>query len=152
MNQPIRRLSMLVALMFVLLLGASTWIQVLGSQDLNDRPGNRRTQLESYARERGQILLGGRAIASSSPTQDDLQWQRTYSDPRLYSHVTGWNSFTYGPGGGVESASDGLLSGRDDKLFYDRLTGTIMRPHAEGGECRADHQPQGAARRGRGPR
>ena len=35
MNQPIRRLSMLVALMFVLLLGASTWIQVLGSQDIN---------------------------------------------------------------------------------------------------------------------
>lgn len=125
MNQPIRRLSMLVALMFVLLLGASTWIQVLGSQDINDRPGNRRTQLESYARERGQILLGGRAIASSSPTQDDLQWQRTYSEPRLYSHITGWNSFTYGPGGGIESAADGLLSGRDDKLFYDRLTGTI---------------------------
>lgn len=125
MNQPIRRLSMLVALMFVLLLGASTWIQVLGSQDINDRPGNRRTQLESYARERGQILLGGRAIASSSPTQDDLQWQRTYSEPRLYSHITGWNSFTYGPGGGIESAADGLLSGRDDRLFYDRLTGTI---------------------------
>ena len=49
MNQPIRRLSTLVAVMFVLLLGASTWIQVLGSQDINDRPGNRRTQLESYA-------------------------------------------------------------------------------------------------------
>ena len=125
MNQPIRRLSTLVAVMFVLLLGASTWIQVLGSQDINDRPGNRRTQLESYARERGQILLGGRAIASSSPTDDDLQWQRTYSDPQLYSHVTGWNSFTYGPGGGVEFAADGLLSGRDDRLFYDRLTSTI---------------------------
>ena len=49
MNQPIRRLSMLVALMFALLLGSSTWIQVLGSQDINDRPGNRRTQLESYS-------------------------------------------------------------------------------------------------------
>lgn len=125
MNQPIRRLSMLVALMFALLLGSSTWIQVLGSQDINDRPGNRRTQLESYARERGQILLGGQPIASSTPTEDDLQWQRHYSSPNLYSHVTGWNSFTYGPGGGIESAADGLLSGRDDKLFYDRLTGTI---------------------------
>ena len=134
MNQPIRRLSMLVSLMFVLLLGASTWIQVLGSQDINDRPGNRRTQLESYSRERGQILLGGRPIASSTPTDDDLQWQRTYSDPSLYSHITGWNSFTYGPGGGIENASDGLLSGRDDKLFYDRLTGTI-----------AGREPKGAS-------
>lgn len=134
MNQPIRRLSMLVAMLFVLLLGSSTWIQVLGSQDINERPGNRRTQLESYARERGQILLGGRAIASSTPTQDDLQWQRHYSEPKLYSHVTGWNSFTYGAGGGIEGAADGLLSGRDDQLFYDRLTGTI-----------AGREPKGAS-------
>ncbi|KRE39017.1 cell division protein FtsI [Janibacter sp. Soil728] len=134
MNQPIRRLSMLVSVLFVLLLGSSTWIQVLGSQDINDRPGNRRTQLESYARERGQILIGGRPIASSTPTDDDLQWQRVYSDPRLYSHITGWNSFTYGPGGGIEQAEDGLLSGRDDKLFYDRLTGTI-----------AGREPKGAS-------
>lgn len=134
MNQPIRRLSMLVAMLFVLLLGSSTWIQVLGSQDINDRPGNRRTQLESYARERGQILLGGRPIARSTPTQDDLQWQRRYSEPELYSHVTGWNSFTYGPGGGIESAADGLLSGRDDQLFYDRVTGTI-----------AGREPKGAS-------
>ena len=134
MNQPIRRLSMLVALMFVLLLGASTWIQVLGAQEINDRDGNRRTQLENYARERGQILIGGQPIATSTETGTDLAWQREYSDPELYSHITGYNSFTYGAGGGVESAADGLLSGRDDKLFYDRLTGTI-----------AGREPKGAS-------
>lgn len=134
MNQPIRRLSMLVAVMFVLLLGSSTWIQVLGAQDINDRDGNRRTQLENYARERGQILLGGQPIASSTPTDTDLAWQREYAEPELYSHITGYNSFTYGAGGGVESAADGLLSGRDDKLFYDRLTGTI-----------AGREPKGAS-------
>lgn len=125
MNQPIRRLSMLVAMMFVALLGASTWIQVLGAQGINDREGNRRTQLENYARERGQILLGGQPIATSEATSTDLAWQRIYTEPERYSHVTGYNSFTYGPGGGVESGADGLLSGRADKLFYDRVTGTI---------------------------
>ncbi|WP_338749486.1 peptidoglycan D,D-transpeptidase FtsI family protein [Janibacter alittae] len=125
MNQPIRRLSMLVALMFVSILASSTWIQVLGAQDINNADGNRRTQLENYARERGQILLGGRPIATSEPSHDDLQWQRVYTQPELYSHVTGYYSFTYGPGGGVEGAADGLLSGRDDRLFYDRITGTI---------------------------
>ena len=125
MNQPIRRLSMLVALMFISLLAASTWIQVLGSAEINDRPGNRRAQLESYARERGEILVGGRPIATSKPTDTELAWQRVYTEPRLYSHVTGYYSFTYGPGGGIEGAADGLLSGRDDKLFYDRVTGTI---------------------------
>ncbi len=125
MNQPIRRLSMLVALMFISLLAASTWIQVLGSAEINDRPGNRRAQLESYARERGEILVGGRPIATSKPTDTELAWQRVYTEPRLYSHVTGYYSFTYGPGGGIVGAADGLLSGRDDKLFYDRVTGTI---------------------------
>ena len=125
MNQPIRRLSMLVALMFVSLLASSTWIQVLGAQDINDMQGNRRTQLENYARERGEILLGGEAIATSESTNDDLQWQRVYTQPELYSHVTGYYSFTYGAGGGIEGSADGLLSGRDDKLFYDRITGTI---------------------------
>lgn len=134
MNQPIRRLSMLVAVLFVLLLGSSTWIQVLGAQDINDREGNRRTQLENYARERGEILLGGQPIATSTPTDTDLAWQREYPEPSLYSHITGYNSFTYGAGGGVESGADGLLSGRDDKLFYDRLTGTI-----------AGREPKGAS-------
>ncbi|NYF98212.1 peptidoglycan D,D-transpeptidase FtsI family protein [Janibacter cremeus] len=125
MNQPIRRLSMLVTLMFAAILASSTWIQVLGAQDINNADGNRRTQLENYARERGQILLSGQPIATSEPSSDDLQWQRVYTHPELYSHVTGYYSFTYGPGGGVEGAADGLLSGRDDKLFYDRITGTI---------------------------
>ena len=46
----------------------------------------------------------------------------------LYSHVTGYYSFIYGPGGGLESAENALLSGQSDKLFYrrvsDMLTGT----------------------------
>lgn len=134
MNQPIRRLSMLVAVMFVLLLGASTWIQVLGAQGINEAEGNRRTLLENYARERGQILLGGQPIATSTPTGTDLAWQREYTEPTRYSHITGYNSFTYGAGGGIESAVDGLLSGRDDKLFYDRVTGTI-----------AGREPKGAS-------
>ncbi len=125
MNQPIRRLSMVVAVMFVLLLASSTWIQVLDAGDINDRPGNRRTQLESYARERGQILVDGQPIAISKEVDDDLQWQRTYPEPNLYSHITGFYSFTYGSGGGIEQASDGLLSGQDDQLFYDRITGAI---------------------------
>ncbi|WP_277453803.1 penicillin-binding protein 2 [Janibacter sp. DB-40] len=142
MNQPIRRLSMLVAAMFVAILASSTWIQVLGAQDINNADGNRRTQLENYARERGQILLGGQPIATSEPSQDDLQWQRVYTQPELYSHVTGYYSFTYGPGGGVEGAADGLLSGRDDKLFYDRITGTIAGRTPKGASLELTIRPE----------
>lgn len=134
MNQPIRRLSTVLALMFVCLLASSTWIQVLDAQDINQRPDNRRTQLETYSHERGQILVGGRPIAYSTPTDDNLQWQRRYSEPELYSHITGYYSFTYGAGGGVEQAANGLLSGQDDQLFYDRITSTI-----------AGREPKGAS-------
>ena len=63
MNEPIRRLSMLAALLFTALLVSSTWLQVVGAEAINDRPDNRRTALKNYGQERGQILLGGQPIA-----------------------------------------------------------------------------------------
>ena len=122
MNAPIRRLSVVVALMFCALLVSSTYIQFVQAGSLQDRPDNRRTLLASYARERGQILVGGVPIAKSVPTKDELKWQRVYPQALLYSHVTGYYSFTYGAGGGLEGAENSLLSGSSDKLFYRRVT------------------------------
>lgn len=121
MNKPIRRLAFVVAMLFGALLLATTWIQFVTARDLNSRPGNTRTLLNNYSRERGAILVAGSPIAKSVPTDDDLKFVRTYPSPRLYSQVTGYYSFTYGAGGGVEGAEDALLSGRSDKLFYRRV-------------------------------
>jgi penicillin-binding protein A len=129
MNQPIRRLSFVVALLFGALLISTTWIQFVQAQALDDRHGNRRTLLESYSRERGAILVGGSPIAKSVPTKDELKYVRNYPQGKLYSQVTGYYSFTYGAGGGLEGAEDPLLSGQSDKLFYrrvvDMLTGKV---------------------------
>ena len=122
MNAPIRRLSGVVALLFCALLVSSTAIQFVQAKSLQDRPGNRRTLLADYARERGQILVGGTQVAKSVPTKDELKWLRTYPLGELYSHVTGYYSFTYGAGGGLEGAENDLLSGSSDKLFYRRVT------------------------------
>ena len=121
MNAPIRRLAFVVALLFTSLLISTTWIQFVQAKQLHDRPGNRRTLLASYARERGAILVGGAPIARSVPAGDQLKWQRTYPSAKLYSQVTGYYSFTYGAGGGLEGAEDPLLSGQSDKLFYRRV-------------------------------
>ncbi|MEO8519371.1 MAG: penicillin-binding protein 2 [Dermatophilaceae bacterium] len=129
MNQPIRRLSFLVALLFGALLISTTWIQFVQAQTLDNRPGNRRTLLEGYARERGAILVDGAPVAKSVPTKDELKYVRIYPSGKLYSHVTGYYSFTYGAGGGLEGSEDPLLSGQSDKLFYrrvvDMLTGKV---------------------------
>jgi peptidoglycan glycosyltransferase len=121
MNKPIRRLSFLVALLFCSLLISTTWIQFVTAKSLDDRPGNRRTLLDSYSRERGAILVDGTPIAKSVPTKDWLKWVRTYPQARLYSQVTGYYSFTYGAGFGLEGAEDPLLSGQSDRLFYGRV-------------------------------
>jgi peptidoglycan glycosyltransferase len=129
MNQPIRRLSFVVALLFCALLISTTWIQFVSAKELDNRPGNRRTLLESYSRERGAILVDGTPIAKSVPVKDDLKYVRTYPQGKLYSQVTGYYSFTYGAGGGLEGAEDALLSGKSDKLFYrrvlDMMTGKV---------------------------
>ena len=102
MNAPIRRLSTVVALLFGALLVSSTLIQFVQAKSLQDRPDNRRTLLASYARERGQILVDGAPVAKSVATKDELKWLRTYPKAALYSHVTGYYSFTYGAGGGLD--------------------------------------------------
>ncbi len=121
MNPPIRRLAWLVALMFVALMAAGSWIQVVDADDLRERPGNRRTLLNEFGRERGQILVDGESIATSVPAQGRVPWRRTYPQGSAYAHVTGWFSLIYGSGGGLEGAASSVLSGRDDSLFYRRL-------------------------------
>ena len=121
MNKPIRRLSFVVALLFCTLLLSTTWIQFVTAKSLDDRPGNRRTLLESYSRERGAILVNGTPIAKSVPSKDELKYIRTYPQAKLYSQVTGFYSFTYGAGGGLEGSENSLLSGQSDKLFYRRV-------------------------------
>ena len=121
MNSPIRRLSFVVAFLFASLLVSTTMIQFVYAKDLNARPDNRRTLLSSYARERGQILVGDTAIAKSVPADNDYKWLRTYPLGADYAHVTGYYSF-YGAGGGLEQAENGLLSGSSDKLAFRRVS------------------------------
>ena len=134
MNSPIRRIGVVAAAMFLSLLLASTMIQFVQAEELNTADGNRRTLLDSYSRERGSILVGSTPVAQSSPTEDDLQWQRSYPQAKLYAPVTGYYSFTYGSGNGIEDNYDSMLSGTADALFYRRI-----------GDVLTGKPPQGAS-------
>lgn len=122
MNAPIRRLAVLATVLFSLLLVSTTWIQFVDAKEINAQPGNRRTLLASYNRERGSIIVAGTAVARSEASDDELRWNRQYPMKGLYAHITGYFSFIYGAGGGIEGAEDGLLSGRSDSLFYRRVS------------------------------
>ncbi|HEX8495767.1 MAG TPA: penicillin-binding protein, partial [Actinomycetales bacterium] len=132
MNNPIRRLSAVVALLFASLLLSSTYISFVQAASLKDEPGNRRTLLANYARERGPILVAGAPVARSVPSDDELKFQRTYSDGPLYAHLTGYYSFVYGAGRGVESGQDSLLSGSSDQFFYRRMVDLVTGREQQG--------------------
>jgi peptidoglycan glycosyltransferase len=151
-NAPIRRLAAVVLVLFGTLLLSSTYIQFVQASSLRDKPGNRRTLLENYARERGPILVDGKAIAQSVPTDDELRYRRRYGTAELYAHLTGYYSFVYGAGSGVERSEDSLLSGSSDQLFYRRMVDLVTGRKAQGAsvELTIDPAAQKAAAEGLG--
>ena len=149
MNNPVRKLSLVVAALFASLLVSTTLIQYVFAADLNARPDNRRTLLSTYARERGEILVGQTPVARSVPSDDQYKFQREYAQGPLYAHVTGYYSF-FGAQGGLEQAENALLSGSSDKLFYRRVSDlfTGRRPQGATLETTLDADVQEAAEEG----
>jgi peptidoglycan glycosyltransferase len=148
-NAPVRRLALVVAALFASLLVSTTLIQYVFAADLNARPDNRRTLLSTFGRERGEILVGQTAVATSVPVDDEYTYQRVYDKGRLYGHVTGSYSF-YGALGGLEQAENEFLSGSSDKLFYRRVSDLFTGRRAQGAnvETTLDPRVQAAAEKG----
>jgi len=121
MTKELRRLSILVLAMFLLLFGSTTWIQVVSADALGDNPYNRRALYDSFQVQRGSILVDGAAIASSVPSNDVYSWQRVYTDPEMWAPVTGYVNPALGSATGIEQAMNRELSGTDNSQFLSRL-------------------------------
>jgi peptidoglycan glycosyltransferase len=152
-NGPLRRVSTVVALLFAALFISTTLIQVIYAPSINARPDNRRTLLDNYSRQRGAILVGEQGVAVSQPTPNqEIKYLRTYGQPLPYSHVTGYFSYTYGAGGGLEGSADDLLSGSSSQLFYTRVTDLLTGNQPVGATIQTTINPraQDAADKGLG--
>jgi len=124
-NTPIRRLSLLMAVLFTTLLVSATLIQFVQAKSLGSMAANKRTLLDTYSRERGSIIVGGQAVAKSIPVGDQYKFLRQYPQGELYSQVTGFYSYVVGAPYGLEHAADDLLTGDSDSLFVRRVTDLI---------------------------
>lgn len=142
MNSPIRKLSIVIFLMLASLLVSTTYIQFVQADDLNERQDNRRTLLSVYSRDRGPILVEGEAVAESEPTSGQLSRLRTYPDGELYAHLTGYFSFTYGAGGGLEQVMNAELAGTADALFYRRIVDVITGTEPAGASVELTIDPE----------
>jgi penicillin-binding protein A len=131
-NPPIRRLAVVVSLLFLGLLLNVTFVQVLKASDYKDRPGNTRLILAEYNRQRGAIIVGGAAVASSKATNDQLKYLRVYSSGPAYAPATGFYSLVYGATA-LERAENSLLTGSDNRLFVRNLGNLATGQQPKGG-------------------
>lgn len=134
LNRPIRRVSIAVLVLFLVLLVNVNYLQAVEAPSLANGQLNDRTEYNNSQVQRGSIVTAdGVTIASSKPTGNNagFKYQRSYSDGAVYAPVTGYDTvFTAAQAPnyatGVERAENSLLSGTGDQLafrnFIDMIT------------------------------
>ncbi|MFD4957742.1 peptidoglycan D,D-transpeptidase FtsI family protein [Microbacterium sp. NPDC058389] len=121
MTKELRRLSILMLVMFLALFGSVSWIQVVQTDELAANPANKRSLYDSYEVQRGSIIASGSAIASSVPSDDVYSWQRVYTDAAMWAPVTGYINPALNSATGIEQAMNQELSGTAGSQFFSRI-------------------------------
>jgi peptidoglycan glycosyltransferase len=137
-NTPVRRVAVAVMVLFALLIGNANYVQVVRADKLRNDQSNLRTLLDEYQQQRGEIVVDGRAIATSKETNDRLRYLRRYPSGVLYGPLTGYYSQFRDTEGhtvktGLEKAEDSILSGRDGRLLTRRLVDLVTGRDNKGG-------------------
>jgi peptidoglycan glycosyltransferase len=129
-NRALRRISIAVLAMFLLLLINVNYLQGFEPASLASKPGNSRAFYAAQNQyERGSIVTSdGVTIAaskSSTNSSDNIKYQRYYPKGPEYAPVTGYD--TVYSQTGIEAAQNSLLSGNDSALdvrkVIDLITG-----------------------------
>ncbi len=125
MNRALKRISIAVLVMFLLLMINVNYLQAFETSSLSTRPDNIRAVSEANQYERGDIVTAdGVVIAGTKPSNDFYKYQRYYTDGPVYAPVTGYD--TIYSTSGVEHEEDALLSGNGSQLafrnFIDMIT------------------------------
>ncbi|MEU9231046.1 peptidoglycan D,D-transpeptidase FtsI family protein [Streptomyces subrutilus] len=142
MNKPLRRISLFCGLLVLALLIRTNWLQYVQAEELSTRKENRRVQIAQYATERGNIIVAGQPITGSTVTDgSDYKFKRTYTDGALWAPVTGYASQAFGSTQ-LESLEDGILTGNDDRLFFDRTIGMFTGEKKQGGNVVTTLNPE----------
>ncbi|HQZ14221.1 MAG TPA: penicillin-binding transpeptidase domain-containing protein [Acidimicrobiia bacterium] len=109
---PIRRVARFVFILFFVLVGQLTYLQVVRADDLKNDKFNVRTIINEFAKPRGDIVTAdNQVVAFSEPSNDQLKFQRVYPQGELFGHITGFQSILVG-NTGVESAYNSALRGK----------------------------------------
>jgi peptidoglycan glycosyltransferase len=120
MNRALRRISLVVLAMFLLLLLSVNYVQAFEPSSLAVERGNARVFSQQYQYQRGSILTSNnKTIAESVHVKGIYAYQRSYPDPFVYAPVTGYDSLYSATG--IEKTEDRFLSGSDPQLTVHNL-------------------------------
>jgi peptidoglycan glycosyltransferase len=120
MNHALRRISLVVLAMFLLLLLSVNYVQAFEPSSLAVQRGNARVFSQQFQYQRGSILTSNnKVIAESVHVKGIYAYQRSYPDPFVYAPVTGYDSLYSATG--IEKTEDKFLSGSDPQLTVHNL-------------------------------
>jgi penicillin-binding protein A len=133
LNRSIRRVSIAVLILFLVLLVNVNYLQAVEAPSLANGQENPRAEYDQTQVQRGDIVTqDGVTIASTKQVNGGLfKYKRTYADGPVYAPVTGYDTvFTAAQAPnyatGVERAENELLSGTGNQLafrnFIDMIT------------------------------
>lgn len=122
MNSRIRKLGIVMIVLYVALFAKLNQIQLVQASALDKRVDNTRTVTRDFNSPRGLIVSAdGKILAQSAETSGArFRYQREYPLGDLVSHVTGTFSFQFGSDG-VERQYADELSGRTSELQFPSL-------------------------------
>lgn len=134
MNKPLRRVAIFCGLLIFSLLLRDNWIQFVRGDSLKNDPYNRRVQINEYAKPRGDIIVDGKAVTGHTTTSgSDFKYKRTYTDGPMWAPVTGYASQAFGTSL-LEGVDDKILTGDDDRLFFNRTIDMFTGKAQQGGD------------------
>ena len=159
MNVPIVRLYALIALLFGVLVFATSWWSVFTSKSLRENVANRRPLLAEERIKRGTIRAADGRVLARSVKIDEERYARRYPTKELFAHVIGYSFTSIGRSGLEQFRNDPLIGRRTeligavDSLLGERGVGdsirTTLNSQGAAGRGRRAQGPQGRGRRAR---
>ncbi len=140
MNKPIRRVTVVMMVLFALLFANGTYLMVFQQSSLNANPLNRRARDEDFGQNRGSILAGNDPIAYSKPSGDRFRYQRIYPEGKTYAPVTGFFSYDHA-NTALENSYNTELAGTDDSLFVRRMIDMVTNQSPQGASVQTTINP-----------
>lgn len=124
MNRELKRVSVLILVMFLALFASGTVIQVVQSDALAADGRNTRTLYDSFRTQRGAILARESVLAESVPVDDDYKFQRQYPLADVTAGITGYFTLTQGLAG-IEATDNSYLTGNNSSQFLDQINALL---------------------------